>query len=258
MAASGRDGTEEDQADDLDDEADVVVDVALKEWGAVVAALAAGEQTVIFRKGGLRDGGGKGKKGFKLQAATFALFPTVYHPAMEVELHKKTQNGQQEEEDDDDDANSIGTRTRTRTTSDASTRFVDIRTPDMKKGEHVPITVAAEVTGAWVTHDHAVLEALSDHHVWTRDVLASRLNFKPDAAITVLELRARSLPNDDARALPPDLERYGGCKSWVDLPFQITRGEGVPALSDEEFRARGVALRAALAAVDHSELIDVS
>ena len=52
------------------------VRVALKEWGAVVAALAAGEQTVIFRKGGLRDGG----KGFKLQADAFALFPTAYHP----------------------------------------------------------------------------------------------------------------------------------------------------------------------------------
>ena len=50
--------------------------VALKEWGGVVGALAAGQQTVIFRKGGLKDGGA----GFKLRATSFALFPTVYHP----------------------------------------------------------------------------------------------------------------------------------------------------------------------------------
>jgi hypothetical protein len=30
--------------------------VALKEWGGVVGALAAGQQTVIFRKGGLKAG----------------------------------------------------------------------------------------------------------------------------------------------------------------------------------------------------------
>jgi hypothetical protein len=40
-----------------DNKNDIVIDVALKEWGAVVAALAAGKQTVIFRKGGLKDGG---------------------------------------------------------------------------------------------------------------------------------------------------------------------------------------------------------
>ena len=51
-----------------------------------------------------------------------------------------------------------------------------------------------------------------------------------------------------------NLERYGGCKSWVDLPFRIAPGEGEPALSDEEFRARGEALRRALSAVEHSEL----
>ena len=38
----------------------------------------------------------------------------------------------------------------------------------------------------------------------------------------------------------------------------VSLDEFFAALSDEEFRARGVALRAALAAVDHSELIDVS
>lgn len=219
------------EENDRDD--DVVVDVALKEWGAVVAALAAGKQTVIFRKGGLKDGG----KGFKLQATSFALFPTVFHPN---EVEKKGFSKD----------------------ADAMNNFIGVPTPDMKQGESVPITVTAQVTGAWVTHDQAVLDVLSDHHVWTRDVLASRLAWKPATPITVLELRVKKIAAAGAadadaasrHTLPPDLELYGGCKSWVDLPFHITPGEVEPALSDEEFRARGRELRVALSAVDHSEL----
>ena len=135
---------------------------ALKEWGAVVNALAEGDQTVIFRKGGLKDG----KGGFKLESRQFGLFPTVYHPK---ELD--------------------GT-----VSTEASKKFVDAKVPDMKRGEEVPISVVAEVTGAWVTHDASVLDALSDHHVWSRDVLESRLSWKPDTPITVLELRAKKLP----------------------------------------------------------------
>ena len=195
---------------------------ALKEWGAVVNALAEGDQTVIFRKGGLKDG----KGGFKLESRQFGLFPTVYHPK---ELD--------------------GT-----VSTEASKKFVDAKVPDMKRGEEVPISVVAEVTGAWVTHDASVLDALSDHHVWSRDVLESRLSWKPDTPITVLELRAKKLPAPRVHALPPDLEKYGGCKSWIDLPFSVpVKGEEpAPALADDAFRERQRALRSALAEVDHA------
>ena len=185
---------------------------ALKEWGAVVNALAEGDQTVIFRKGGLKDG----KGGFKLESRQFGLFPTVYHPK---ELD--------------------GT-----VSTEASKKFVDAKVPDMKRGEEVPISVVAEVTGAWVTHDASVLDALSDHHVWSRDVLESRLSWKPDTPITVLELRAKKLPAPRVHALLPDLEKYGGCKSWIDLPFSVpVKGEEpAPALADDAFRERQRAL----------------
>jgi len=222
------------------------VNVALKEWGAVVAALASGQQTVIFRKGGLKDGG----KGFKLEASTFALFPTVFHP---------------NERQDAGATAAMSASAYQLVAASASS------TPDMKKGEAVPIEVVAQVTGAWVTHDAAVLEALSGHHVWSRELLASRLAWKPETPITVIELRARTISaahtagaagtpgaaDTPALVLPPDLELYGGCKSWVKLPFEIAvdreeaePGGGTrtkPALSDDAFRARGVALRAALA-----------
>ena len=190
------------------------VRVALKEWGAVVAALAAGEQTVIFRKGGLRDGG----KGFKLQADAFALFPTAYHPNERPEERRA---------------------------------FLDAPVPDMREGQSVPLAVVAKVTGAWVTHDPAVLDATSAHHGWSRETLASRLNWKPESPICVLELRVATAAADNdgnPPTLPPDPDTYGGWKSWLDLPWEVR--EGAPALGDEAFAERQRALRAALAALE--------
>ena len=119
--------------------------------------------------------------------------------------------------------------------------------------------------------------------VWSRDLIASRLAWKPETPISVIELRVSTLPPADVSPieatateaqlngieelsnrnsgyeLPPDLELYGGCKSWVELPFEIPAGAGAAALSDAEFAARGAALRAALAAsgVDYAA-VDVA
>ncbi len=47
--------------------------IALKEWAALVAAIGDGKQTVLLRKGGLREGP------FKAPASSFYLFPTSFH-----------------------------------------------------------------------------------------------------------------------------------------------------------------------------------
>ena len=62
------------------------------------------------------------------------------------------------------------------------------------RGQSVPLAVVAKVTGAWVTHDPAVLDATSAHHGWSRETLASRLNWKPESPICVLELESPPLP----------------------------------------------------------------
>ena len=46
---------------------------ALKEWSAAVHALLDGRQTVLLRKGGIRE------KRFDVSAERFLLFPTVAH-----------------------------------------------------------------------------------------------------------------------------------------------------------------------------------
>ena len=171
------------------------ITVAMKEWGAIVAALEAGEQTIVFRKGGLRDGDG----GFELVARHFALFPTTYHPSERIT-----------------EATPLRARARA---------FMETPTPDMKNGDAVPVTLIAECTGAWVTKDASVFEKLAAHHAWTPELLSARMKWKPEAPITILELRVKKLADEDAAltTLPPDVERYGGCRSWIDLPYAIRR-----------------------------------
>ena len=171
------------------------ITVAMKEWGAIVAALEAGEQTIVFRKGGLRDGDG----GFELVARHFALFPTAYHPSERIT-----------------EATPLRERARA---------FMETPTPDMKNGDAVPVTLIAECTGAWVTKDASVFEKLAAHHAWTPELLSARMKWKPEAPITILELRVKKLADEDAAltTLPPDVERYGGCRSWIDLPYAIRR-----------------------------------
>lgn len=48
---------------------------AFKEWAAICAALDAGAQSLILRKGGIHEG----RAGFRVEHAAFWLFPTQFH-----------------------------------------------------------------------------------------------------------------------------------------------------------------------------------
>ena len=47
--------------------------IALKEWAALVAAIGEGKQTILLRKGGIREGP------FEPVSSSFYLFPTSFH-----------------------------------------------------------------------------------------------------------------------------------------------------------------------------------
>src|SRR5215510_5490809 len=51
------------------------IDIAFKEWAAVVLALEIGTQDLIFRKGGIAEEG----RGFEVEHDRFLLFPTYFH-----------------------------------------------------------------------------------------------------------------------------------------------------------------------------------
>mmetsp|Transcript_34308 Transcript_34308/g.89109 ORF Transcript_34308/g.89109 Transcript_34308/m.89109 type:complete len:216 (+) Transcript_34308:144-791(+) len=126
---------------------------ALKEWAVACAALGDGGQTVLLRKGGIKD------PVFKAQAGSFLLFPTAFHNA--GDLVQPT----------------------------ASAKYAELL--HFELGNELELLVAAELTGCWTTQDPMVLQLTSDLHVWNEGLLHTRMKWKPSQPITVMELRCR-------------------------------------------------------------------
>jgi hypothetical protein len=154
--------------------------LALKEWGAVAAALLDGRQTVLLRKGGIHE------KRFSVADDRFALFPTVAHSHAERVRPEHV------------DVLAEGAR--------------DVR-------EDGTFTVRCGLTLVDVVEVARpdAIDRIADLHIWTAEsVRTDRLDFRPKLPLQVLVVRAFALPEpvDLVR-----LEEYGGCRSWLDLPL---------------------------------------
>ena len=187
----------------------------MKEWHAACEAMRCGRQTVLLRKGGIADAQ---KGAFEIRSTAFALFPTNFHVDAEVLAREEFE------------------------------ALASLRAPDMKLGERVRLSLIARVTGAWIVDGDRGLEALralKGYHCWSEALQETRLAYKPKTALTILELRAYECAAGDEMTLEADLERYGGCKSWIDIdPW--TPAALRPCVSDEDFAQRGARLRADL------------
>ena len=182
--------------------------IAFKEWAIVVDALGRGEQILILRKGGLREGRG----GFALEHPQFLLFPTLFHQQRES------------------------------VAAPAQARFDKIirrfPTPDT-----VRIEFFCDVA-AWQRVDSlAAAGRLRGQHIWREEVIAGRFDRGKDKRIQALAVRVFRL----AQAVQvPMLDRYGGCKSWIELVQEIATDGAAPVLTDAEFNRKLDAFRSAL------------
>ena len=150
---------------------------ALKEWSAAIHALLDGRQTVLLRKGGIRE------KRFEVTAREFLLFPTVAHSHAE-RVRPEHRDLMAPARADSTDA-------------------------------HLVLRAAATVVAAVEVARPEHLGDIEDLHIWTPDsVRADRLDFRPKHRLTVLVVAARPLA-EPVRL--PRLDGYAGCKSWVDL-----------------------------------------
>jgi hypothetical protein len=152
--------------------------IALKEWAPAVKALSNGDQTILLRKGGIKD------PTFSAKAPSFLLFSTAFHtdalllkPAFQKKYHAECEI-------------------------------------DPKGQEYLEFDCIAELTGQWKTTDSQILTALDPLHIYGPDFLEARLRWKPTQPLTVLELRAFKLVKP---LVIPTREEYWGCFSWVDV-----------------------------------------
>lgn len=180
--------------------------LALKEWGAVVHALLDGRQTVLLRKGGIRE------RRFDIASDRFVLFPTVAH------AHEE----------------------RVRAGHDdllvAGAADVD--------DDHGTFVVRAGVTLIDVigVNDAAALGALHDLHIWTPEHIAERMAFRPKHPLQVLVVSAVALAEPATVARTAE---HGGCTSWVDLPVAWD-GQGTSTHSAQRLAQVAERVRAAV------------
>ena len=171
------------------------------------ASLAAGQTTVLLRKGGIAE------KGFKVQARRFALYPSAFHTAAAL-LQPRAQP------------------------------FADA--PGATPGEDAQLALLAECTAAWQTDDPAVLGALAAFHPWSEGLLETRFQWKPSQPITIMELRALRLPQPVLLRGAPEHGGCRSWITNDDADAVAAAPGAAFALDDAAFAARQAETRAAL------------
>jgi hypothetical protein len=153
--------------------------VAFKEWASVVRAIETGRQDVIFRKGGIAEDG----RGFTPEHPRFFLFPTYFHQ-QRAGIH------------------------------DEYAAYFDSAMAARPREGRLAITSWVEVKRTFVIEREADLVPLAPRHIYAPHVLIERLHSRHGKALYALEIAVHIL---DAPLDLPLLERYAGCRSWVDL-----------------------------------------
>ena len=152
----------------------------------------------------LRKGGiAEGRAGFAFLHREFFLFPTRFHETLEK-----------------------------------TTLPPGFALPAEREGE-VEIRFAAKIEWAVFLSDCEQLGGLSDFHILRREVVEERFRFGEPTGIHVGFARIYRMSSP---WILPMEKRFGGCRSWVELPdAPLVSIE--PVLSDEENQRRSESLR---------------
>jgi hypothetical protein len=179
---------------------------ALKEWAVTCEALAAGEQVVILRKGGI------GEKRFELPHRAFFLFPTYAHQRPDlVQPDAASRHG------------------------DALGRRED---PD-----RLPLSLWCEIHESFPIRDPEALGAIGDLQILTADYAEERLRWRRTQPLWAVVLRAWRATDPPVLEVGPE---HGGCVSWVEVPATIALGPREAALNDDDFAAAAARVSHAL------------
>lgn len=173
--------------------------VAFKEWQVVCDALASGKQSILLRKGGIHEG----REGFRFEHGSFLLFPTKFHAQNEHVREGTFSPGQ-----------------------------------EWQVGDAFEITHQAEVLFTVTLNEWEKVEALYPFHIYTHETLKERFDWegKGMAAGSIHVALVRVTKLDPILNLPYET-RFGGCRSWVEIPKDnlTDLSKAVPVIEDESF-----------------------
>ena len=147
----------------------------------------------------IRKGGiAEGREGFAFRHEEFLLFPTWFHEQLE------------------------------KTTLPSGTAM------PAAPGEDLEIRYTAAIEWSRLVTDWSQVQKLRDLHIWKEDVLEERFRYDEAPGVHIAFVRVFRL---DPPLRFKNEKKYGGCRSWVEVP----EDEGtvlVSVLSDEEHEAR--------------------
>jgi hypothetical protein len=184
--------------------------VAFKEWAGVCDALAHGRQSIILRKGGIREGPGPGA--FVPEHDEFWLYPTAVHQA---------QQG-------------------LRLTGDGPTPALPGR------GSTVPIGVLARVELIGHVRDEVLLPALEEFHILTAETVRARFHYRTPGLWVLATRIWRREPPFEIAATP----EHAGCKTWVSLDEALSTSGLQAVFDDSVWAGRLARLRVILDVVN--------
>jgi len=172
--------------------------VALKEWATVLEAMKRGEQLVLIRKGGLIEPG----SGFELVSASFVLYPTFEHQAVNYlrPQHRPS--------------------------------FKEAMQHRASEGQ-VRVDLFGVAVSSQQSRDPGIVERLSAFHIYNQEFVHQRLKWQPDQPLVIVVVRAFRLESPHVLTVIP---RYAGCKSWVELESPVPLSGARPVLDDHAFQ----------------------
>lgn len=154
---------------------------ALKEWASVIAAMLAGEQIVMLRKGGI------GEKHFDLPHREFLLLPTHVHqrPELLVPAARDTYTAE----------------------------LAVTEEPD-----RVTLAAWCEVTAVHTVTEQRELDAIAPFHVLGPDYASLRLRWRPTHPLVVIVARVHRVEPPLPLDMTPGMR---GCRSWVPVDYTL-------------------------------------
>lgn len=170
---------------------------AFKEWTVIVDALEKGDQILILRKGGIREG----KAGFQVEANDFWLFPTQFHQQRDAVIERAQHRFDQIHRSDDADSS-------------------------------VSIRSCAKIVESHEIDSWETIVRLEPLHVWKPETIRERFDWGKRQGIFAMIVRVFQLASSIEVPMVAD---YGGCKSWIKLEPSLPDDSLSPVLDDTSF-----------------------
>lgn len=189
-----------------------------KEWAVVCEALGSGRQSIILRKGGIAEG----RDGFSFKHREFFLFPTWFH-----EQPLKVREQWEEV---------LGSSANAERPTPNAERRIQTSAAGSADGEAVmEIRYAAMLELSRTITSWEMAAALEPLHILQPDVVRERFNYDAAPGLHVALVRVFRL---NPVWTFPNEKKYGGCRSWVNLPELPGNFCLEPVLADDDHKKR--------------------